>query len=120
YVTAMEAIEAVSVATGSFDADQSTGGGFINVTVKSGTNDLHGSLFEDHANRSLAAYPWLGDRTKAKLPFIDNQFGGTIGGPTKENKVFYFVSYDGTRLVQGSAVAAQVPTTAMKTGNLSQ
>ena len=119
YVTAMEAIEAVSVATGTFDADQSTGGGFINVTVKSGTNDLHGSLFEDHADRSLAAYPWLGDRTKPKLPFIDNQFGGTIGGPIKTNKVFYFASYDGTRLVQGSAVAAQVPTPSMKTGDLS-
>jgi hypothetical protein len=119
YVTAMEAIDTVSVATGSFDADQSTGGGLINVTVKSGTNDLHGSLFEDHADRSLAAYPWLGDRTKPKLPFIDNQFGGTIGGPIKKNKIFYFVSYDGTRLVQGSAVAAQVPTPAMKTGNLS-
>src|SRR5215831_7421918 len=88
YVTAMEAIEAVSVATGSFDADQSTGGGFINVTVKSGTNDLHGSLFEDHADRSLAAYPWFGDRTKPKLPFIDNQFGGTVGGPIKKNKIF--------------------------------
>jgi hypothetical protein len=119
YVTAMEAIESVSVATGSFDADQSTGGGFVNVTVKSGTNDIHGSLFEDHADRSLAAYPWLGDRTKPKLPFINNQFGGTIGGPIKKNKVFYFASYDGTRLVQGSAVAAQVPTPAMKTGDLS-
>ena len=119
YVPAMEAIETVSVATGTFDADQSTGGGFINVSVKSGTNDIHGSLFEDHADRSLAAYPWLGDRTKPKLPFINNQFGGTIGGPIRKNKLFYFVSYDGTRLVQGNAVAGQVPTAAMKAGDLS-
>jgi len=119
YVPAMEAIEAVSMATGSFDADQSTGGGFVNISIKSGTNDIHGSLFEDHADRSLAAHPWLGDRTKPKLPFINNQFGGTIGGPIKKNKLFYFVSYDGTRLVQGSAVAGQVPTPAMKSGNLS-
>lgn len=119
YVPALEAIEAVNVATGSFDADQSTGGGFVNISVKSGTNDIHGSLFEDHADRSLSAYPWLGDRTKPKLPFIDNQFGGTIGGPIRKNKLFYFVSYDGTRLVQGNAVVGQVPTTAMKTGDLS-
>jgi hypothetical protein len=119
YVPAMEAIEAVSVATGSFDADQSTGGGFINVSIKNGTNDLHGSLFENHADRSLGAYPWLGDRTKPKLPFINNQFGGTIGGPIRKNKLFYFVSYDGTRLVQGNAVVGQVPTVAMKAGDLS-
>ncbi len=119
YVPALEAIETVSVATGSFDADQSTGGGFINVSVKNGTNDLHGSLFEDHADRDLSAYPWLGDRSKPKLPFINNQFGGTIGGPIRKNKLFYFISYDGTRLVQGSAVAGQVPTALMKTGNLS-
>lgn len=118
YVPALEAIEAVNVATGSFDADQSTGGGFVNISVKSGTNDIHGSLFEDHADRSLTAYPWLGDRTKPKLPFIDNQFGGTIGGPIKRDKLFYFVSYDGTRLVQGNAVVGQVPTPAMKAGNL--
>ena len=69
--------------------------------------------------RSLEAYAWLADRTKPKLPFINNQFGGTIGGPIKKDKLFYFVSYEGTRLVQGNAVAAQVPTPAMKAGNLS-
>jgi hypothetical protein len=119
YIPAMEAIQGVSLASNSFDADQSTGGGAISVTIKSGTNALHGSLFEDHADRSLEAYAWLADRTKPKLPFISNQFGGTIGGPIKKDKLFYFVSYEGMRLVQGNAVAAQVPTTAMKTGNLS-
>ena len=119
YVPALEAIQTVSMTTNSFDADQSTGGGAVNITIKSGTNALHGSLFEDHSNRSLGAYPWLGDRTKPKLPFINNQFGGTIGGPIKKDKLFYFLSYDGMRLVQGNAVAAQVPTAAMKAGNLS-
>ena len=85
YVPALEAIQTVSMTTNSFDADQSTGGGAVNITIKSGTNALHGSLFEDHSNRSLGAYPWLGDRTKPKLPFISNQFGGTIGGPIKKD-----------------------------------
>ena len=110
YVPAMEAIQTVSMASNSFDADQSTGGGAVSVTIKSGTNAVHGSLFEDHADRSLEAYAWLANRTKPKLPFINNQFGGTIGGPIKKDKLFYFVSYEGTRLVQGNAVAAQVPT----------
>jgi hypothetical protein len=119
YVPAMEAVETVNVASSSLDADQSSGAGFINVTVKNGTNTLHGSLFEDHADRSLAAYQWVANRTLPKLPYINNQFGGTIGGPIKKDKVFYFVSYEGTRLVQGNAVVAQVPTAAMKSGDLS-
>jgi hypothetical protein len=119
YVPALEAIQTVSMATNSFDADQSTGGGAVNIIIKSGTNALHGSLFEDHTNRSLEAYAWLADRTKPKLPFINNQFGGTIGGPIKRDKLFYFFSYDGFRLVQGNSVAAQVPTSAMKAGDLS-
>ena len=119
YVPAMEAIESVSIATNSFDADQSSGGGFVSVTVKSGTNAVHGSLFEDHANKDLIAYSWVADRTKPKLQYINNQFGGTIGGPIKKDKLFYFMSYEGTRLVQGNAVTAQVPTMAMRAGNLS-
>jgi len=118
YVPTMEAIQTVSMASNSFDADTSTGGGAVSVTIKSGTNSVHGSLFEYHADRSLEAYAWLADRTKPKLPFINNQFGGTISGPIKKDKLFYFVSYEGTRLVQGNAVAAQVPTPAMKAGNL--
>ena len=119
YIPALESIDAVSVATSSFDADQNSGGGFVSVTVKSGTNAVHGSLFENHADRSLQAYAWTADRTKPKVPFISNQFGGTIGGPIKKDRLFYFVSYEGTRLVQGNAVVAQVPTAAMKGGNLS-
>lgn len=119
YVPAMEAIDTVSMASNSFDADQSTGGGAVSVTVKSGTNALHGVLFEDHADRDLAAYQWVANRKLPKLPLINNQFGGAIGGPIKKDKLFYFVSYEGTRLVQGNAVAAQVPTAAMKTGDLS-
>ena len=110
YVPAMEAIETVSMASNSFDADQSTGGGAVSVTVKSGTNALHGSLFEDHADRESRSLPWVANRTLPKLPFINNQFGGAIGGPIKKDKLFYFISYEGTRLVQGNAVAAQVPT----------
>jgi hypothetical protein len=119
YVPALESIETVNVATNAFDADQSSGGGYINVTVKSGTNAVHGSLFEDHSNKSLQAYQWTANRNLPKLPFINNQFGGTMGGPIKKDKLFYFVSYEGVRVVQGNAVQAQVPTAAMKNGILS-
>jgi hypothetical protein len=119
YIPSLEAIETVNVATNAFDADQSAGGGYVNVTVKNGTNAIHGSLFEDHSDKSLQAYQWAANRSLAKLPFIHNQFGGTIGGPIKKDELFYFVSYEGVRIVQGNAVQAQVPTVAMKSGDLS-
>src|SRR4051812_6935573 len=119
YVPSLEAIDNVNIATNSFDADQSSGGGYVNVTVKSGTNAIHGSLFEDHSNKSLQAYQWVANRSLPKLPFINNQYGGTIGGPIRRDKLFYFLSFEGNNLVQGNAVQAQVPTPAMKGGNLS-
>ncbi len=119
YVPSLEAIENVNVATNSFDADQTSGGAYVNVTVKSGTNAIHGSLFEDHSDKSLQAYQWVANRAQSKLPFINNQFGGTIGGPIVRDKLFYFASYEGNHLIQGNAVQAQVPTPAMKAGNLS-
>jgi len=119
YVPALEAIETVNVATNAFDADQSSGGGYVNVTVKNGSNAFHGSLFEDHSDKSMQAYQWAANRFLPKLPFINNQFGGTIGGPIKKDKLFFFGSYEGVRIVQGNSVQAQVPTVAMKNGNLS-
>src|SRR5436309_15026132 len=51
YVAALEAIETVNVATDAFDADQSAGGGYVNVTVKNGSNGVHGSLVEEHSDK---------------------------------------------------------------------
>jgi hypothetical protein len=119
YIPSLDAIETVNVATNAFDADQSAGGAFVNVTVKSGTNAMHGSLFETHADQHLEAYQWAANRARPKLPFLNNQFGASAGGPIKKDKLFYYAAYEGVRLVQGNVVQAQVPTAAMKTGNLS-
>src|SRR6185503_8830249 len=81
FIPALEEIENVSMSGNSFDAEQQSGGGAVNITVKSGTNSIHGVLFEDHTNQHLQAYPWQADRTQANPKFINNQYGGTIGGP---------------------------------------
>jgi hypothetical protein len=120
YNPAIEAVEQVNVVTNSFDAEQGlAGGAAINLTIKSGTNDIHGSAFEYHTNQHVMAYPWSSDRTSAKPKFIYNQYGGTIGGPIKKNKLFYFVSYEGTREAQYAQRIVNVPSPAMKTGDLS-
>jgi len=120
YLPALESIESVSATTSSMDAEQGlAGGAAINVQIKSGTNDVHGSAFEYHVNQHLKAYPWNDPRNSPQGKLIDNQFGGTIGGPIKKDKLFYFVSYEGRREREFRFRLADVPTAAMRAGDLS-
>ncbi len=118
FVPALEAIENVSMSGNSFSAEQTATGGAVNISVKSGTNTVHGALFEDHTNQHLEAYPWVADRTRPNPKYVNNQYGGVIGGPIKKDKLFYFLSFEGTGLVQVAPFVAEVPTAAMRTGNL--
>jgi Carboxypeptidase regulatory-like domain/TonB dependent receptor len=119
-VPALEAIESVSMSTNAYDAEQTTGGGAVNITVKSGTNTLHGSLFEYHSDQHLKAYAWAADRTKPSPKYINNQYGGTVAGPIIKDKLFYFMSFEGTGYAQSTPIFAQVPTAVMKGGDLSR
>lgn len=120
YIPALESIDVVDVVTNSFDAEQGlTGGAAINVQIKSGTNDLHGSAFEYHNNDHLKARNFF-TTANADLPkTIYNQFGGTIGGPVKRDRLFYFLSFEGTYDRQGQQGNATLPTTAIRGGDMS-
>src|SRR5881628_3366960 len=97
YIPALESIETVNVVTNSFDAEQGlAGGAAVNVQIKSGTNELHGSAFEYHSDNALKARPYFLPQNQNNPKLIYNQFGATIGGPIKKDKVFYFLSYEGT------------------------
>jgi hypothetical protein len=121
YIPALESIDEVNVVTNSFDAEQGlAGGAVVNVQIKSGTNDLHGSLFEYHSNNHLKAWPWNSVPEANKPKLVYNQLGGTIGGPIQKDKLFYFASYEGSfdhRAVQNRVT---VPTAAMRAGDFSQ
>lgn len=121
YVPALESIEEVNVVTNSFDAEQGlAGGAVINVQIKSGTNQIHGSGFEYNSNNHLKAWPWQvppGVSTKPKLVY--NQAGGTIGGPIIKNKLFYFASYEGTFDHRNVQRKVTVPTDDMRAGDFS-
>lgn len=120
YIPAAEAIQVVNVVAGSFDAEQGlAGGAAINVQIKSGTNSVHGSAFEYHNSNALKAYPYFSDRTQRIPKLVYNQFGGTLGGPIKRDKLFYFVSYEGTRHRAFVSRYADIPTPAMRAGDLS-
>lgn len=121
YVPALESIETVNVVTNSFDAEQGlAGGAAINVQIKSGTNDLHGSAFEYHNNNNTKARPFFLPSNQDKPKLVFNQFGGTIGGPIKKDKLFYFGSYEGTFDRQFAGALSTVPTAAMKKGDMSE
>ncbi len=125
----VEAIGEMTVLTNGYNAEYGRGAGVVvNVNLKSGTNQLHGSVFELLQNRALDANTWNNNLAGAQRgPFVGNQFGGTLGGPIKKNKLFIFGDYQGTRIASsGGAVSGlgrsgflQIPTAAMKTGDFS-
>src|SRR5581483_3556988 len=118
YVPALEAIETVNVVTNSFDAEQGlAGGAAINVQIKSGTNEFHGSAFEYHSDQALKARDYFRPPANAKGKFIQNQYGGTLGGPIIKNKLFFFGSYEGTKNRQNDSLIVNVPTAAIRTGD---
>jgi hypothetical protein len=124
YVPSLEAIETVNVVTNSFSAEQGlAGGAAVNVQIKSGTNDIHGSGFWYHVNNKLIAKPFtfaLLDQQNQRNPkYIFNQEGGTIGGPIKKNKLFYFVAYEASTRREFANNTGTLPTAAMRTGNFS-
>jgi hypothetical protein len=103
-------------------------GGVINVTTKSGTNEIHGSAFEFLRNNILNADDYFNKgKGKATPSFKMNQFGGTLGGPVilprvyhGINKTFFFADYQGTRRIQGASFLGTVPTDLQRKGDFSQ
>lgn len=120
YVPALESIQTVDVVTNSFDAEQGlAGGAVINVQTKSGTNDLHGALFEYHDDNLTKAKPFFNPPGNRNPKAVFNQFGATLGGPIKRHKLFYFMSYEGTLERRTGATFATVPTAAIRSGDMS-
>ena len=109
----VDAIEEFKVQTGEFSAELGrSAGAVLNATIKSGTNSIHGAVWEFLRNDKLDAADWFEDNSGiAKGELRLNQFGGTIGGPIIKNKLFFFGDYEGKRRVQGNTSgAATVPT----------
>jgi len=100
----VEAIGEMTVLTNGTNAEYGRGaGGVINVMLKSGTNQLHGSLFEYLQNDDLNANTWENNENgDPRAAYKQNQFGATAGGPIVKNKLFIFGDYQGTRIASNS------------------
>ena len=120
YVTPEENVEVVNVTTGAANAEQGmAGASAITLVTKSGTNAIHGSAFEFHDDQHLKARNFFQAAGTDKPLSIYNNFGATVGGPIRKNRLFYFVSFDGTRQRQASPGFFTVPTAAQKAGDFS-
>jgi hypothetical protein len=105
----IDAIGEFKMQTNGFGADIGKGGAVINVVLKSGTNKLHGDVYEFLRNSALDAKNYFDSGSKPIAPFRQNQFGGTVGGPIRKDRTFFFVDYQGTRIGQSATSLSFVP-----------
>ena len=114
----LDAISEFRIVTSNFDAEYGEfSGGQISVVTKSGGNGLHGSAFDFLRNTDLDARNYF---SPARGAYRQNQFGGTVGGPIRRDKLFYFLDYQGTGQAQGIDTGEiGVPSNADRTGDLS-
>jgi len=118
----VDALEEFKVQTSTYSAEFGrSSGGVVNIQVKSGTNDFHGNLFEFLRNDKLDANDFFNNKSgRAKPPFRQNQFGGTLGGRIVRDRTFFFVDYQGWRIRQAQTYQSTVPTLAMRNGDFSE
>ncbi len=115
-IPAIEALQTVDITTSNYEAELGRAGGAVtNVNFKSGTNAMHGSLYEFNRVSRLGARPFF---SNSKPVTTANNFGFTLGGPVMKNKLFYFVDYQGIRDRRGDFHQGTIPTTAFRNGDL--
>ncbi len=112
----IDSLQELKVTTSNYDAEfGSVAGALVQATTKSGTNQWHGTAFEYVQNNAFnSANPFTGLNPSVRW----NQFGGSLGGPIKKDKLFFFVDYQGTRQRNGGSLLTTVPTQAERSGNL--
>jgi len=95
-------------------------GGVINMASRSGSNTFRGNVFEYHRNKALNSNTFFGKRAGLdRPPFVQNNFGGSLGGPIFKDKLFFFGNYEGYRNREGVLFRRTVPTVAMRNGDFS-
>jgi hypothetical protein len=111
-----DAIQEFKTEENSMSAEFGRGGAAVNVVLKSGTNRIHGGVYEFIRNDKLDAVNYF---NQGQQPFKRNQFGAFLGGPIRKNKTFLFGDYQGSRLRASNPFLSTVPTAAERTGDFS-
>jgi Carboxypeptidase regulatory-like domain/TonB dependent receptor len=117
YTPSVDSVEEFKVEQTNFTAEYGFAGGtIINVVTRSGTNQFHGSAYEFFRNSVLDANDWFNNASGQAIPALKrNNFGGTVGGPIRKDKTFFFFDYEGTReSTAASSGSMSVPTLCMR------
>lgn len=122
YTPSVDEVQEFKVQQNNFSAEFGfTGGAVVNVVTRSGTNQFHGSLYEFWRNDLLNANGFFNDLYGTPRPMYRwNDFGGTIGGPIKKDKIFFFGSYEGKRQVTPNSLTLGLPDQAERAGNFGE
>lgn len=119
----LDSTEEFRVTTSNANADAGrSSGGQISLITKSGTNKFHGSLYEYHRPSNTVANDWFNKKAQADsgdanrpTKYIQNVFGGSVGGPVLKDKLFFFFNYEGQRVATNMATTETVPTASFLT-----
>src|SRR5215475_8770466 len=114
-----DAVAEFKVQTNNYSAEYGrAGGAVINASLRGGTNQFHGSMYEYLRNTNLNAVGFVKPAGNVKPVLIQNQFGLSAGGPIKRNTLFFFTDYEGFRRISKILQFATIPTVAQREGNL--
>ena len=117
----VDAIQEFKVMTNSYSAEYGRAtGAVVNVSLKSGTNDLHGTAFEFLRNEKLDAKNFFDNPEEPKPPFKRNQYGFSLGGPVRKNQTFFFGDYEASRIRESRTVNNTIPTPAQIQGDFTE
>lgn len=119
-VPGIDSIQEFKVQTSAYSAEYGrSAGGLVNVSTKSGTNDIHGTVYGFLRHAKMDARNYFNTKPNPKQPFQRNQWGGTLGGPIVKNKTFIFGSYERTEIKQTQLSLSQVPPIEFRNGDFS-
>jgi hypothetical protein len=118
----VDALDEFKLQTSTYSAEFGRSlGGVVNIQIKSGTNNVHGSGFEFLRNDAFDANNFFNNKNGRKKPdFSQHMFGGTLGGPINKDRTFFFADYQGQRTTQGQTYLSTVPTAKMRNGDFSE
>ncbi|MGC2270814.1 MAG: carboxypeptidase-like regulatory domain-containing protein, partial [Candidatus Sulfotelmatobacter sp.] len=124
--TTLDSLQEFRVTTGNYDADSGrSSGAQVNLVTKSGTNKVHGSIYEYYRPNFTVANDWFNKQAELEsnqpnVPgfILRNTFGGTVGGPIKKDRAFFFIAYEGQRTADTAQETREVPTQSLREGYL--
>ncbi|MGO8819579.1 MAG: TonB-dependent receptor domain-containing protein [Terriglobia bacterium] len=118
----VDAVQEFKIMQNNYSAEEGfSGNTYINMVMRSGTDQFHGDVYEFLRNRDLDANNWFSNASGGQLPSLrKNEFGGSVGGPIKKDKTFFFFDFDGVRESAGATAHGGVPDAAERTGDFGE